>query len=148
MTAPTVISEPADLSRVQTSTFLPGRSLHLRLQGLDPNEARTWETRLNRHYGTCGCGTSAAFLSVALCGSVFVLATQPRGLLAAGAGDLGLAAIVVLSAGIVGKLVGMAMARVRLHLTIRALRRRLQPASTGSADQLAGSGPVMGRTAR
>lgn len=127
MTAPTVISEPADLSRIRTSTFLPGRSLHLRLQGLDPNEARAWEKRLNRHYGTCGCGTSAAFLSVALCGSLFVLATRPGGLLAAGAGDLGLAAIVVLSAGIVGKLVGMAVARVRLHITLRALRRRLQP---------------------
>jgi hypothetical protein len=65
-----------------------------------------------------------------LCGSLFVLAGRPGGLLAAGVSDLVLAAIAVLVAGIVGKLAGMAVARVRLYLTIRSLQRRLSPCAT------------------
>lgn len=130
MRVPAVIRDRAELSRVRTSTLLPGRSLQLQLPGLEPTEARTWETKLNRHYGACGCGTSATFLFIALCGSLFVLAGRPGGLLAAGVSDLVLAAIAVLVAGIVGKLAGMAAARVRLYLTIRSLQRRLSPCAT------------------
>jgi hypothetical protein len=126
LTILTVIREPADLMRVRTSTVFPGRSLQLRIPSLEPNEARAWETRLNRHYVACGCGMSAAFLFVALCVCVLVLAGRPGGLLAVSVADLGLAALAVLAAGVVGKLVGMAVARVRLHLAIRSLWRRLQ----------------------
>lgn len=126
MTVLTIIREPADLSRVHRWTIVPGRSLQLCIPDLEPNEARVWETRLNRHYGACGCGTSAAFLCIALCVSVVVLAGRPGGLLAAGAADLGLAALAVLAFGVVGKLLGMAVARVRLHFVIRSLWRRLQ----------------------
>jgi len=122
----TVIREPADLVTLRTSTLLPGRSLQLRIPDLEPDEARAWETRLNRHYGACGCGTSAAFLGVALCVAPLALANRPGGLLPVGLADIGLGALFVLTAGVVGKLVGIATAQVRLHPAIRTLRRRLR----------------------
>jgi hypothetical protein len=126
VTTLTVIREPDDLAHLRSSALFPGRSLQLRLSELDGHEARSWESRLNRHYRACGCGTSAAFLGVALCVGVALLAMRPGGVLAVGVLDLGLLAVAVIGAGVVGKLVGLAVARVRLHVAIRALRRRLR----------------------
>ena len=73
-------------------------------------------TRLSH---ACGCETSGAFAAVALAASAFWL-LQPGDLSLPG---LGLAAAAVLVAGLIGKALGLGIARLRLRLVLRTLER-------------------------
>jgi hypothetical protein len=86
---------------------------------LDSAERERWEARLLAAYGECGCHAGGAAVLLTLAALATVATTRPVAWTWAWAG-LGIGA--VLAAALAGKLVGVAVARIRLRDDIRRVR--------------------------
>jgi uncharacterized protein (TIGR03382 family) len=86
---------------------------------LDADERERWERRLLSAYTECGCDAGGLTVLVALAGLVVFAVAFPRERTWTDAG-LGLAA--TLAAAVVGKVAGIAVARIRLRRDIRRVR--------------------------
>lgn len=125
--AANVIRGVSDLDRFLASSpaFLPGPSLKLEVAGLGEAERVAWQTRLNRHHGICGCKSSAWFLTVSLVGYVVFLVVAPAGAAPVGWARLLWGALLVFTAGLAGKLIGLGVGALLFHRSVRLLRTRL-----------------------
>jgi hypothetical protein len=96
--------------------------LVLRLAGLDPQEQRDWQRRLHRKVFACGCGMGAGF---GLGGIITFIAWRlavSSGLSSLTWGDIPLALLVLVAGVGIGKLIGLATARITLHRSKLYLR--------------------------
>jgi hypothetical protein len=96
----------------------------LRLHPEDQERLRPYVDRAKRYSNECGCSMGGAFLVAAL---VSVLAYDLRAGRLDGAGPvitILIQAMLVLVAGMLGKLVGVAVARIRLAVMYRELAVR------------------------
>lgn len=90
---------------------------------LPVHEAAAWKQKLERQRTDCGCRVGAA---VMLAGTATWIAYS---ILAPAAGQswqrTAVSGLVVLSvSGLIGKLMGLLLARMRFHFLVRSLRRR------------------------
>jgi hypothetical protein len=104
------------------SPVVPGRRVHLELAELDDRERARWEARLSRWAGACGCKSGAAALLVFAAWFTFAALTGRLGLsllspLLFVAGCVG--------AALLGKLLGIAIGRLALHVSVGRLCRLL-----------------------
>ena len=137
-----VIETAADLRALQRKTSYRDTAddIQLDVSHLDPDESERWERALNRYAFSCGCELGSAFLVAAIIAYLGVRALQPLGLGAIGWQQVGIALAIGVVAALVGKLVGLLYARIRLQLTVEGLHRRLtsrdilEPAKRGSRD--------------
>jgi hypothetical protein len=118
-----VIRNAADLQ-----LLLPGRTqwraIELYSPELPPDEQASWQDRLARDYGACGCETGRYFMAASLLG-IALLMWQTWGLVDWSWLDRGLWAFGILfAAAFVGKLAGLLVARLRLRRTVAALSAR------------------------
>jgi hypothetical protein len=98
-----------------------------RLQGylgsLPIQEAAEWKQRLDHHRTDCGCRVAAMMMLAGTAAwiaySVFVPATEFSWQRTAVSGF-----VVLWISGLVGKLMGLVLARMRFHFMVRSLRRR------------------------
>lgn len=96
--------------------------LILRLAGLDAQEQRAWQRRLNRSVFACGCGMGAVFGLGATISFIAWRLAVPSGLSRLTWGDISLALLVFIAGVGIGKVLGLATAR----LTLRRSKRRLR----------------------
>lgn len=96
------------------------------LERLAPTEAVRWRQRLERTAHPCGCKSGAALSLLALVAWPLWRATsaQPHTLLAVGVAVV-LYPVVVVAAGLVGKVAGIAVGRLRHRRARRQLTRRV-----------------------
>ena len=100
------------------------RELQACLLSLPAPEAAAVKQRLDRLRQDCGCKVgSIVMLSVTSAWIVHTLLVPTAGRSWQRAIGIGLA--VSIGSALVGKLVGLGLARVRLHLEVRSLRQRL-----------------------
>lgn len=98
------------------------QSLQIYLQSLPADEATDWEQRLERHRRNCGCraGSVAMLFAIALWIVYSVLPHTVR----SWQRTIGMGILVLFVSGLAGKLIGLALARIRFNLTVRNLRKR------------------------
>jgi hypothetical protein len=104
------------------------------LERLVPDEAARWRERLESTARPCGCKSGAAFSLAALVGwpAWTVLADPPHGAVSIGLATVAYPAVVV-GAGAVGKLSGIAVGRWR-HRRLRAQLTRCAYPPPASAE--------------
>jgi hypothetical protein len=90
---------------------------------LDANERGFWERRLLASYAECGCDAGAIAVLLTLAVFVLVAITMP--------GErswttVGLGVATIFTAALVGKIAGVAFARLRLRKDVRRLSARLK----------------------
>lgn len=114
------VRRPDDLSRL-TRSYGRHDAVHLEV-GLDEAQTRFWEERLLARYAACGCDAGAVAVIVAI-------AALPLLALVAPAIRSPLGAVLVpawiLAAALIGKALGIAYARLRLHFEVGELTRLL-----------------------
>lgn len=94
------------------------------LGSLPLHQASAWKRRLDDLRTDCGCRTGAVvMLSCTGAWLIYSVLSPVAGRTWQRAIVHGLA--VLLASGIAGKLIGLALARVRLHLTVRRLRSNM-----------------------
>ncbi len=96
-------------------------AIHLEA-GLGEAQTRSWEERLLARYSACGCEAGAVAVIVALAALPAPALIVPAIRSPAGAV---LAPVWILVAALIGKAVGIAYARLRLHFEVRELTRLL-----------------------
>ena len=87
-------------------------------------ELRPLLDRAARYRRDCGCPVGAAFLVASLAVAVAFVARAPAGGIGALLTQVVVALLFVFVAGVVGKLLGIAVARIRLALLCRSLAKR------------------------
>lgn len=92
------------------------------LRSLQTQEAIAWKQRLERHRTDCGCRVGLiVMLAVTAVWMVYpVLGSAGR----FGQRSIATGLVVMFVSGLTGKLIGLALARVRFLLTVRNLRQR------------------------
>jgi hypothetical protein len=99
------------------------QALHTCLRSLPADEVTTWTQRLERHRNDCGCRVGLlVMLSVTGAWLFYPFLSQAAGRYAQR--SIGIGLLVFFVSGLVGKIIGLAIARVRFNLTVRDLRRR------------------------
>jgi hypothetical protein len=97
--------------------------LQTSLASLPEDEVIAWRQRLERHRRDCGCRVgSLIMLSVTGAWISYSFLSHPAGRYWHRSIWMGLSVLFV--SGLVGKIVGLAIARVRFNLTVRDLRKR------------------------
>jgi len=99
------------------------QSLQTFLGSLPEGEVTAWKQRLERYRGDCGCRVGSLIMLSVTGAWIFYSFLSP----AAGRywqRSIWMGLLVLLVSGLVGKLIGLALARVRFNLTVRNLRKR------------------------
>ena len=96
-------------------------SVHIEA-GLGEVRTRSWEEQLLARYSACGCDAGAVAVIVAIAALPVLALVAPEIRSPAGAV---LAPIWILVAALVGKTLGIAYSRLRLHFEVRELTRLL-----------------------
>ena len=127
MTPSPVIRDAGDVDRLLARLDLLAtvRRVSLDLDSLRPDESRAFQTRLNRLGAACGCemGALMAVLGVAgYFGHLWGTVGSPSHW---SSGDVLWGGAVFLVAATIGKLVGLAGARIRLIRQLERLRERI-----------------------
>ena len=121
----TVIKHSSQLNALITLPFLrmPGLGV-LRLGGemVRHEKHETWQRELNRNYHACGCDTGAKGLLIGLFAGLIVAAMSDSVRQTAG-----IVFVAAIAGAIIGKLVGLARAQVRLMQTIREIAKEVRP---------------------
>jgi hypothetical protein len=91
------------------------------LRSLPIHESTTWKRRLERHRTDCGCriGLMVMLAVTAIWMAYPVLGSAGR----FGQRSIATGLVVMFVSGLTGKLIGLALARVRFHWTVRSLRQ-------------------------
>lgn len=97
-------------------------AIELATDALDESERVRWEARLLARYTACGCDTGAVAVLLALAGALVAGLASPN---QPSWGGAGIALALCLAAALVGKVVGIAVARLRLARDVRRLGRLL-----------------------
>jgi hypothetical protein len=123
----TVVRDASGLVALRTGRLRAGRGkLRLELPGLDIHESRQLADRLTTLQNECGCSIGAALAYPAAFAAVIWCVVNPP----VGAGVIGNRIVVSLAAifiaGMLGKVIGIARARLAMRAEIDALRRRLR----------------------
>ncbi|HZR55684.1 MAG TPA: hypothetical protein VFA74_02335 [Terriglobales bacterium] len=93
------------------------------LRSLPTDEVTAWTRRLERHRNDCGCRIGLlVMLSVTGAWLFYPLLSQATGHYAQR--SIWMGSLVFLVSGLIGKIIGLAIARVRFNLTVRDLRKR------------------------
>lgn len=93
------------------------------LSSLPPDEEIAWKRRLELLRRDCGCHVGGiVMLSFTAAWVVYSFLSPPHGRSWQHWIEIGL--LVLVASAVIGKLIGIALARVRFNLTIRGLRRR------------------------
>ena len=101
------------------------RAIALEASHLPPDEQARWQIRLARDYGACGCEMGEYFMAAGLI-AIALLMWQTWGLIGWSWLDRGLWAVGILfAAALVGKLVGLLVAHLRLRRAVAELSARL-----------------------
>lgn len=101
------------------------RTIELDAPHLPPDEQASWQARLARDYGGCGCETGRYFMAAGLL-AIALLMWQTWGLVGWSWLDRGLWAFAILfAAAFVGKVAGLLVARLRLRQAVAELSARL-----------------------
>jgi hypothetical protein len=104
-------------------TVIFDQDLQTSLRSLPEDEMMAWKRRLERHRGDCGCRVgSLIMLSVTGAWIGYLFLSQAAGPYWQSSIWRGL--LILLVSGLVGKIIGLAIARVRFNLTVRNLRNR------------------------
>lgn len=112
-------------------TMIVDRTLQGYLGSLPVDEVTAWKQRLEHHRRDCGCRVGAiVMLAITATWIVHSFLAPELGRSWQRTTVIGLVVLTV--SGLIGKLIGLILARVRFHLTIRGLRRRI---CTGDAAQ-------------
>ena len=98
-------------------------ALQAYLRSLPIHESIAWKRRLERHRTDCGCriGLMVMLAVTAIWMACPVLGSAGR----FGQRSIATGLVVMFVSGLVGKLIGLALARVRFHFTVRSLRQEL-----------------------
>jgi len=108
--------------------MISAQTLQGYLGSLPIQEAAAWKQRLERHRTDCGCRFAAMGMVAGTATWIIYSVLAPAGLSWQRTAISGFAALWV--SGLVGKLVGLVLARMRFHFTVRNLRRRICASST------------------
>lgn len=126
-----VLTHPSQLNALFTFPFGRMRGVGtLRLGGsvAEHPERGRWERQLNRDFYACGCDTGATGVMLGLLVGI-VAAVYARFAGDWGTGSaVGLAFGTAVAGGVLGKLVGVSSARVRLRRTIAEIQGAWKPA--------------------
>jgi hypothetical protein len=85
---------------------------------------RYWQEKLNRYHDSCGCPQSAAFIMVAMIVFVLYLIIRPSGFSIKWS-DVGLGVLVFILSGIVGKIFGIFIGKIKLIKTVKMIKKEL-----------------------
>jgi hypothetical protein len=99
------------------------QGLQASLGSLPVDEVTAWNQGLERHRRDCGCRVGSIIMLSGTGLWIFYSFLSP----AAGRSwqrSIGMGLFVLLVSGLVGKLIGLAVARVRFNLMVRSLRKR------------------------
>jgi hypothetical protein len=110
-----------DLSRL-SRTWNRYDRIRLVTDQLDADERGRWEERLLSAYANCGCDAGGVAVLLALVGLVVVAIAVPG---ARTWTAVGLGVATTVAAALIGKVVGVAIARLRLRRDIRRVSVRL-----------------------
>lgn len=101
------------------------RSLKVRITHFSEQENNYWEQRVRKVYFACGCETGAFFVFVAILVVFSYLLLFYAEVASAPLWYLGRIGMLLFASGAVGKVVGIANAKYKLHEAVDALRKRL-----------------------
>ena len=93
--------------------------IELATDRLEAGERERWERRLLSEYDECGCDAGGVAVLITLVGLVVFAVAVPH---ARTWTNVGLGVAATLAAAFVGKLAGIAVARVRMHRDIRRVQ--------------------------
>ena len=112
------------------------QTLQAYLGSLPVNEVTAWKYRLEHHRRDCGCRVGAIVMLTVT--ATWIVHSFMSPVLGRSWQLTTLIGLVVLSvSGLIGKLMGLILARVRFYLTVRGLRRRVY---AGNTAQVTGEG--------
>jgi hypothetical protein len=115
-------------------TMIVDQTVQAYLRSLPVDEVTAWKQRLEHHRSDCGCRVDAiVMLTVTAIWTVYSFLAPELGRSWQRTTIIGLAVLSV--SGLIGKLTGLLLARVRFHLTIRGLRRRVRAGGTAQLPQ-------------
>jgi hypothetical protein len=109
------VRSAADLAQLRRS-WNRFDEIELVTSRLDPDERERWERRLLSEYDECGCDAGGVAVLITLVGLVLFAVAVPH---ARTWTNVGLGVAATLAAALVGKLAGIAVARVRMQRDIR-----------------------------
>lgn len=119
------ISTIEELSRLIASPKTADEQISLNLPFLDPAANRRYSEKLETYRHECGCGAGGRFLglSAVTCAvlgvfRISVFATDRWK-------QLAIAAVIVFVSAMIGKAVGLIHAKLKLYMTLRAIRDAL-----------------------
>ena len=129
-TPTTVLSTVADVEALLASArsffgIEKQRHVVLRVPDLPARDSLVVETRLNEWAHDCGCRAGALLTSLALASYLVFLFVTAGSVRHWRLGDALRGALVCLAAALVGKVVGLALARIRFVKELRLLRARI-----------------------
>jgi hypothetical protein len=90
---------------------------------LSHEERTDWEDRLDRLHQACGCVEGGIGLIAALTGCLVFLFVQPGGILATRWQTIGVSLLIVIAAAVLGKCLGLWLARLKLRRAVTDLKR-------------------------
>lgn len=124
------VRRPDDLRHLARSY---GRydAVHLEA-GLGEAQTRSWEEQLLTRYSACGCDAGAVAVLVAIAVLPVLALVAPAIRSPAGAA---IAPVWILAAAMIGKALGIAYARLRLHFEISELTLLISPRSGGCRSE-------------
>ena len=112
-------------------TMIDDRSLQVYLKSLPVHEAVVVKQRLDDLRGDCGCHVgSIVMLSVTTSWIVHTLLLPVAG--RSWQRTIAIGLVVLIGSALIGKLLGLGLARVRFHLTARGLRRKVVCTATST----------------
>lgn len=123
------VHTPDELDRILAADRRRLQRVMLALESMEPVERERWERRINGYYRTCGCGSAAVALLIALVAGAALLVANYDLLATHPFTVIGLSVLTLLAALALGKAAGLWVARLRLRSTVSSLRRRLAPLS-------------------
>jgi len=112
-------------------TMIDDRSLQVYLESLPVHEAVVVKRRLDGLRRDCGCYVgSIVMLSVTTSWIVHTLLVPVAG--RSWQRTIAVGLVVLIGSALIGKLIGLGLVRVRFHLTVRGLRRKVVCAATST----------------
>jgi hypothetical protein len=123
-----------DAASAAAAATLPRSAVvKLAVPGMDPNVAAHYESSINASLRECGCRLSAVFLVVAVCAAAIVDVLQWSFIHQATVTAIASELVVAFIVSGIGRIAGIAIARLTLRKTLSAVRDRID--GTGSREE-------------
>lgn len=130
-----------DLTRGRSITRLNLKDvIRLEFPALSEKERALWEVRLNAYKNDCGCSTGAAFCCITLITvAVLVFITALSSPIAFTIRVVALGTIAIFFSGLVGKALGLTIARLKFRRGCAKLLKRMKQHNAASLLEIGGS---------